>query len=296
MNVHFLELFHYVAKHQGISAAVRHIPYGIQQPAVSTQIGKLERELGVKLFERTPFRLTPAGEVLQAHVAPFFDHLPVVATQIRATETTELHVGGAELILRDHLPRVLSQVRKQFPKLRYSLRTLGHQSEAAAWLRRGEVDVMFLPLDPKPPPKLRQLAMARLPLALQVHPKSNYKTAEQFWKQKRIDLPLICLPESSTVARAFQRELKRRGISWPQTTEASSLDLVRRYVANGDGIGVTVHIQPRKASTDVREIVLADFPPITMGALWCGELKPAARAAIEGVHRYAKKTWPELCL
>ena len=47
MNVHYLELFYYVAKHGGISAAVRKIPYGIQQPAVSGQMTKLEQELGV---------------------------------------------------------------------------------------------------------------------------------------------------------------------------------------------------------------------------------------------------------
>ena len=61
MNVHHLELFYYVAKHGGISAAVRKIPYGIQQPAVSGQVGSLEKDLGVRLFERSPFRLTPAG-------------------------------------------------------------------------------------------------------------------------------------------------------------------------------------------------------------------------------------------
>ena len=38
LNIHHLELFYYVAKHGGIMAAVRNIPYGIQQPAVSGQI------------------------------------------------------------------------------------------------------------------------------------------------------------------------------------------------------------------------------------------------------------------
>lgn len=46
MNVHHLELFYYVAKHGGISAAVRGIPYGIQQPAVSAQMRALEDEVG----------------------------------------------------------------------------------------------------------------------------------------------------------------------------------------------------------------------------------------------------------
>ena len=38
MNIHHLELFYYVAKHEGISGAVRNMPYGIQQPAVSAQV------------------------------------------------------------------------------------------------------------------------------------------------------------------------------------------------------------------------------------------------------------------
>ncbi len=58
MNIHHLELFYFVAKHGGIAAAVRNIPYGIQQPAVSGQIAKLEESLGTKLFQRRPFALS----------------------------------------------------------------------------------------------------------------------------------------------------------------------------------------------------------------------------------------------
>ena len=50
MNIHHLELFYYVAKHGGIAAAVRNMRYGIQQPAVSGQIARLEEALGAKLF------------------------------------------------------------------------------------------------------------------------------------------------------------------------------------------------------------------------------------------------------
>ena len=64
MNIHHLELFYYVARHGGISEAVRHMPYGIQQPAISGQVGALEDYLGTTLFHRRPFALTPAGEEL----------------------------------------------------------------------------------------------------------------------------------------------------------------------------------------------------------------------------------------
>ena len=61
MNVHHLELFYYVAKHGGIMPAVRNIPYGIQQPAVSAQVAQLEEFLGATLFQRRPFALTAEG-------------------------------------------------------------------------------------------------------------------------------------------------------------------------------------------------------------------------------------------
>ncbi len=55
MNVHHLELFYYVARHGGIMPAVRNIPYGIQQPAVSDQVALLEEFLGVTLIQQRPF-------------------------------------------------------------------------------------------------------------------------------------------------------------------------------------------------------------------------------------------------
>ena len=63
MNVHHLELFYHVAKYGGVSAAARHMPYGIQQPAISALaivsgglfagvfIGKFTRY--VEVFSRT---------------------------------------------------------------------------------------------------------------------------------------------------------------------------------------------------------------------------------------------------
>ncbi len=168
MNVHHLELFYYVAKHGGISAAVRKIPYGIQQPAVSGQVGALEKELGVRLFERSPFRLTPAGERLYAHVQPFFEGLTAVTGEVKAAGHPELRICGAELVLRDHLPAVLKQMKTRFPKLRFSLRTTGYLSQVEECLREGQADVAFLPVYERAPAGLRMTRLASIPLVLQV--------------------------------------------------------------------------------------------------------------------------------
>ena len=93
MNVHHLELFFYVAKYEGITAAVRKMPYGIQQPAVSGQILQLEDNLGVKLFNRRPFSLTPAGDDLYDFIYPFFSQLKQVEEQLKGEESKHLRIA-----------------------------------------------------------------------------------------------------------------------------------------------------------------------------------------------------------
>lgn len=292
MNVHHLELFYYVAKHGGISAAVRRIPYGIQQPAVSGQMGKLEEEVGAKLFERSPFRLTKAGERLYAHVQPFFENLGAVAADIRNAATPELRIGGSELVLREHIPAVMKRLKARFPGLRFSLRT-GFSSQLETWLRDGELDVVFSVVDVKPPARLRQTRLTAMPLVLLVPRKSPVRSAEELWASKRVAETLICLPSTTTVARAFQRELKRRGVVWPQGIEATSVDLIGRYVANGDGIGVSVAKARVANPRELRVLPLEDFAPVGMGVLWRGEASELLRAVIEEVGVYTRAMWPE---
>ncbi|HEX2861614.1 MAG TPA: LysR family transcriptional regulator [Lacunisphaera sp.] len=293
MNVHHLELFYYVAKHGGISAAVRKIPYGIQQPAVSGQVGNLEKELGVKLFERSPFRLTAAGERLFAHVQPFFEGLAGVASEVRAATRPELRICGAELVLRDHLPAVLKQMKTRFPKLQFSLRTTGFQSQVEEWLREGQADVALLPVYDRIPAGLRMMRLASFPLVLQVPKASKLKSAAELFAQKRIAEPLICLEPRSNVVQRFFQELKTHGASWPHVVEATSLDLVTRYVANGDGIGLNVLVDRKARLQGVKIIPLPGFSPLTMGALWRGQPSDTVQAVIAGVRQYAKATWPD---
>ncbi|WP_069963564.1 LysR family transcriptional regulator [Lacunisphaera limnophila] len=293
MNVHHLELFYYVAKHGGISAAVRKIPYGIQQPAVSGQVGKLEKDLGVRLFERSPFRLTAAGERLFDHVQPFFEGLAPLAAELQEAAGPELRIGGAEMVLRDHLPGVMRRLRTRFPKLKLSLRTLGFQAEAETWLRNGHADVVFAPVYAKAPAGLKQTRFASVPLMLQVPLKSPLKSAAELWARKKITEPLICLPASTGITRDFFATLQKRGVTWRNVIEVTSLDLVTRYVANGDGIGLNVLVNPKAKSREVRLLPLAGFAPVTMGALWRGEPSPLVQAAIDSVRAYAQATWPD---
>jgi len=293
MNVHHLELFYYVARHGGISAAVRHIPYGIQQPAVSGQMRQLEDEAGAKLFERSPFRLTAAGEKLFAHVQPFFGDLAGVAKQLREIVEPEFRLGGAELVLRDHLSIIMQRLRKSHPQLRVSMRA-GDQTQVEEWLRAGLIDLAVTSVGSRPPARLRQMRLVRIPLVLLVHRDAPLKSADELWRQKKISVPLVAQPAQTSFMVSFQRDLKRRGVIWRQALEVTSAELVMRCVANGDGYGIgNLGIPAIIKQRAVRVLPLAGFEPMTMGALWRGELSPLGRAILEGAQRYGQEIFPD---
>ncbi len=292
MNVHHLELFYYVARHGGISAAVRHIPYGIQQPAVSGQMGKLEEEVGVKLFERSPFRLTPAGAKLFAHVQPFLRASTAWQGNWEKRPNRNCGLAAPEFALRQHVPTVMQRLKKRFPGLHFSLRS-GFQSQLEEWLRDGQIDVAVTAIDSRPPARLRQLQLSEIPLVLLTPRKSLVKSCADLWARKRINEPLIVLPPSSAVTRNFQRGLKRLGVVWPRSVEATSIDLVADYVANGDGFGVSIALPMIVRRRDVRVLPLEGFDALAVGSVWRGEPSPLVRAAIEEVQIYAREIWPE---
>jgi DNA-binding transcriptional LysR family regulator len=273
MNIHHLELFYYVARHGGISEAVRNIPYGIQQPAVSGQIAQLEEFLGTTLFHRRPFSLTPSGEKLYRFIEPFFSGLDAVASEIQGGDTHQIRIGSSDIVLRDHLPEILRAVRKKFPRLRAAMRE-GYQPELEAMLQNQEIDVAITLMEKRPPAGMKSATLLELPLVLLVQKESPIRNAEELWKRDKITEPLICLPPSETVCKNFQQGLAKLGIDWFPTIEISSVDIVAAYVANGFGIGLTVSIPKTKMSPKIREIPLQGFEPVVIGALWRG--KPSA--------------------
>jgi DNA-binding transcriptional LysR family regulator len=292
MNIHHLELFYYVARHGGISRAVRSMPYGIQQPAVSSQVLLLEQDLGVKLFARSPFKLTPAGEELYGFVRPFFENLDATAAKLRQQSAPQLRIGASELVLRDYLPPVVERLRRAEPKLRLALRS-GFQADFEKWLLDQEIDLAITPLDAKPPARLRRLPLLRLPLVLLVHKKSKIKSAAELWARGEIEEPLICLPQTEAMSRLFRKGLQLRQVDWPQSIEASSMDLVTRYVANGYGIGLSVNAVEVVKHPAVRVLSLDGFEPVEVVALWNGEPTPTVRAVLTEAQRYVAQQWPQ---
>jgi DNA-binding transcriptional LysR family regulator len=288
MNIHHLELFYYVARHGGISDAVRNMPYGIQQPAMSSQIIQLEEMLGLTLFQRRPFQLLPAGAELYQFIRPFFDNLDGMEEKLRSGgKFQHIRIGAAEIILRDHLPVPLQNLKKKFPSLKVTLRS-GYIPEIEGWFQKQEIDFAVTLLEGKPPAGFNATPLVKIPLGLLVPKASRLRTAEELWKRDRIEETLISLPGNEPIARNFQAGLAKLGVDWFPGIEVSSLDVLETYVRNGYGLGLTV-IVPKAAPGDgVRLLPLPDFEPVTIGALWQGKLVPITQAFLGELQERAK--------
>lgn len=287
MNIHHLELFYYVAAHGGISEAVRRMPYGIQQPAVSSQILQLEDDLGVKLFQRRPFQLTPEGDKLFANIRPFFANLEKMAEEIRPERKPRIRIGASEIILGEHLPPIIEQIRHQYPGLALSLRS-GYQQQIETWLAQDQIDLAVIVLNGPPTPPVNALVLAALPLVLLVPKSSRVKKAQDILDCDRIEEILISLPATEPLTSRFQKGLAEQEIAWPIGIEASSMQLIQEYVLNGYGIGLSLSMPGKKLPPGLRAIPLADIEPVEIAVLWQGTPTPLAQTFIDAMQARAR--------
>ena len=279
-NVHHLELFYYVARHGGVSAAARQIPYGIQQPAISAQILQLEDSLGVTLFVRRPFQLTREGQSLFDFISPFFGGLEDVSQRLRGGAENRLRIAAPEIVQREYLPQQLARMRRRVPGFYFTL-TQGRQHDIETLLQTQEIDLGLGIVTEKLQPGLQSRELVQLSLVLIVPKQSPITRAADVLERDRIDLPLITLGSGDGLSRQFQAGLRQRGLDWVPSLELGGLDLVARYVAEGFGIGVSLHLPQVKLPAGVREIPLPGFPTLAFSALWGGRLSPVGEAFVE---------------
>jgi DNA-binding transcriptional LysR family regulator len=267
MNVHHLELFYHVARHGGISAATRKIPYGIQQPAISGQVLQLEKSLGLKLFERRPFALTSAGRELFAFAEPFFGRIGEISRQLHSEESPSLRLAAPATILRGHLPALLREHQRKYPTLSLQLHD-ANQAAAECLLQKHEIDLAVTELEGKPVAGLNSAILFKLQLVLIVPQRLKLDKVADLWRGGRNAKTLISLPSDEVMVKQFQSRLKRLGVHWPTGVEVSAMDLIPIYVSLGFGVGLSLKIPRAKIARGLKILPLPSFPPLVVAVLW----------------------------
>src|SRR3954451_19034324 len=139
-DLRLLTVLREVALRGSFSAAAESLDY--TQPAVSQQIARLEKHVGVKLIERQPrgIRLTPAGDVLVRHtervlaqLAAADEELLEVAEQARGRIRLASFATAAGTLV----PRAVAQFRRLRPAVEVDI-TLLDPPDSIPAVRRGD--------------------------------------------------------------------------------------------------------------------------------------------------------------
>ncbi len=132
-----------LAEHQHFGRAAAAV--GIAQPPLSKQIADLEREVGARLFDRTPNGVLPtaAGEAFLIRARRALCEIGAAATDAgRAArgETGRLRLGFIGSALLGVLPTVLGRFVRDHPEVQLGLHEMSTAQSASA-LISGELDV-----------------------------------------------------------------------------------------------------------------------------------------------------------
>ena len=280
MNLHHLELFYYVARHGGIMEAVRNMPYGIQQPAVSGQILQLEADLGLKLFNRRPFELTAAGHELYGFVFPFFSQIEAVGERLRGGTIQTLRLAAPVFALREHLPELLRNVQQRFPQLRITLRE-AHQPEIAGLLERQEIDCAVTVVEGQLGPRIQAEPLLSLGAAFLVPKAHKARTSVELLESVASGAErsaLISLPANEALPRRFRELTSRLGLEWIPSIEVTALDLIDTYAASGFGIGLTLILPGKRPTAGLRALPITEMASVEVGTVWRDPQSPAVEA------------------
>jgi len=124
MEFRQLEYFLSAAKHLSFTKAAQECC--IVQSAMSQQIATLEKDLGIRLFDRTNkgIILTPEGEVMLREAQRLLDQAEMTRSIIRQARNSYLNilrVGCHGNLLRSSLPVALAKFRLDYPRTRVLL-------------------------------------------------------------------------------------------------------------------------------------------------------------------------------
>jgi LysR family transcriptional regulator, hydrogen peroxide-inducible genes activator len=293
-----LQDFRYIAavsslRHFGRAAEACHV----SQPTLSSQIRKLEEELGVALFERTNKRveLTSAGERILEHVNRVLEEagqIEAIAKAVRDPMRGPLRLGVIPTLAPYLMPLILPSLQTEYPGLAVELWEDGTR-RLVEMVRNHRLDAALVATEVEEP-ELTELLLFDEPLIAALspqHPLALHRTVAE--SDLAGDLLVLadghCL--SNQTLQACGRKQHRQG-AW----QAASLETLVNLVAAGYGTTLIpalavpslstrdIILRPLRGNT-LRTIRLASRPtfprPQALRALEkviCNAVKPHLRA------------------
>jgi LysR family hydrogen peroxide-inducible transcriptional activator len=238
-------------KHFGRAAAACFV----SQPTLSTQIRKLEDELGIPLVERAPRRvmLTPAGRDAAdraRRIVAEVEQMKEAARRSQDPEAGTVRLGIFPTLAPYLLPHVIPRVRARFPQLELLL-VEEKSDELLARLREGKLDAAVLAL-PVLDEQLHTEFLFDEPFVLAVpegHELSRHKnlSLDDLSEQR-----LLLLEDGHCLREQALDVCRLAGAQEKSEFRATSLETLRQMVAANVGVTLlpTLAVKPPVARSD----------------------------------------------
>ena len=250
-------------KHFGRAAAASFV----SQPTLSTQIKKLEEELGVSLVERAPRRvmLTPVGRDIAERarkVIADVEQMSEIARRSQDPEAGSVRLGLFPTLGPYLLPHVVPGLRKRFPRLELLL-VEEKTDQILARLRDGRLDAGLLAL-PIHDDQLHVEPLFDEPFLLAVPQQHPMAGRDSLDLHDLDDQHLLLLEEGHCLREQALDVCRLAGADERDGFRATSLETLRQMVAAGVGITLlpVLAVQPPvPSSPDIHLLRFRGQPP-----------------------------------
>ncbi|GAB1579044.1 LysR substrate-binding domain-containing protein [Bordetella petrii] len=243
------------------------------QPAVSQRIASLERDLGVRLFERDArgVTLTAKGQELLSHAERMLQLRRDMLQAAREQNVMRgpLRLGVAETIVQTWLPALIEHMHAAYPALVLQIEVDTTPVLRSHLLSR-QIDLAFL-MGPVLEARVENLPLCAYPLAWVASPRLALGP-EPVTLERIGTLPVITYPSSSSPYQLVRDMLTRAGVRAPRMYGSASLSMVVRMTLDciGTSVIAPVFLDKELTSGELRLLdVQADpLPDLAFTATW----------------------------
>ncbi|HEY0333835.1 MAG TPA: DNA-binding transcriptional regulator OxyR [Stenotrophomonas sp.] len=222
-------------KHFGRAAAACFV----SQPTLSTQIKKLEEELGVPLVERAPRKvmLTPAGREAAGrarNIVAEVEQMKEAARRSQDPEAGTVRLGIFPTLGPYLLPHVVPRIRERFPHLELLL-VEEKSDQLLRQLREGKLDAAVLAL-PVHDDQLHAEFLFEEPFVLAVPDSHPLARRQSLALEELSDLRLLLLEDGHCLRDQALDVCHTAGAMEKSEFQATSLETLRQMVAANVGV------------------------------------------------------------
>lgn len=227
----------------------------VSQPTLSTQIRKLEEELGVSLVERAPRKvmLTPAGRDAAERARRIISEVEQMKEAARRSQDPEagtVRLGMFPTLGPYLLPHVIPQLRSRFPELELLL--VEEKSDVLlSRLREGKLDAGLLAL-PIHDDQLHVEYLFEEPFVLAVSDQHPLARRDSLSLDELSQQQLLLLEDGHCLREQALDVCRLSGANEKSEFRATSLETLRQMVAANVGVTLlpTLAIKPPVAQSD----------------------------------------------